>query len=139
MKPITKLSIAALAAIILGTAMSLHPTCAKAEWAGEWSESDTARQIAVTASLYADYRQTVYIFKHPEAHREMNQLIWDPAGYFAVCMAGHAAIAYLLPPGAARQTWQNVILVMQTAVTARNAERGVKSGMGFVVGYTVNF
>jgi len=105
----------------------------------EWSEADTARQITVTASLYADWRQTSYIFDHPERFTELNPLIRNPDNYFAVCAVGHAAVAYLLPSGWIRSTWQNVTIAGQALVTARNAERGVKSRVGFFVGYTIYF
>lgn len=107
--------------------------------AGDWSEADTARQLAVTASLYADYRQTVYIFNHPERFTEGNPLIREPGEYFAACAIGHTAIAYLLPAGMPRAVWQNVTLAVQSVVVARNDQRGVRGGVGFVMGYNHAF
>lgn len=106
----------------------------------QWSEADTARQIVIAATYYADYKQTSYIFGHPEKFSEMNPLIKaDNIGpYFLAAAALAAGVAYVAPDKW-RPYVQTVFIGVQTLTIMHNARAGVGGEHSFYIGYTHRF
>ncbi len=99
--------------------------------AADWTTQDTALQIAVTASLYADYAQTKDIQRYPqcwEANPILGRHPTDKAidRYFLAVAVGHAAIAYALPAGWPRTTWQGAVIAIEVAQVIKNKKAGFR-------------
>ncbi len=116
----------AMAALLLWVCCAFRPVHAQG-----WAAQDTALQIAVTASLAADWAQTKDI-KHYDQCWEENKILGrhptDKAidHYFLAVAVGHAAIAYSLPSGWPRTTWQGAAIAIEVAQVIKNKKAGFR-------------
>jgi hypothetical protein len=89
-------------------------------------------ELAAAIVLHAiDWRQTVWISKHPESFRELNPLLpkFPSQGqvnrYFALTGAAMVAAHYLLPPEYAK--WSTRVWIgLQVGAISKNLAVGVK-------------
>lgn len=92
----------ALAGLLLVIGVCLDDAHA-ADLAQDWSATDTALQLGVTAALYEDCRQTEQIAREPNRFRELNPVLGahpsvpQVRNYFAAAALGSAAASVLLP------------------------------------------
>ena len=119
--------------------------------AGSWSAADTARQVAVTGLMVMDWAQTRTIARSysagaapsgpyaayqrtapPTGYYETNPFlgqhpsVGEVDNYFAAAIIAHAAISYVLPPGAWRQAWQYISIGVELDKTEHNYELGIR-------------
>lgn len=98
--------------------------------ADDWSVADKERQAVYTALHLADYAQTHYIARHPDAFRENNPLLGAHPSvgqvntYFAITLAGHYIIADQLSPKW-RARWQYAWIAAEALQVVRNRSIGV--------------
>lgn len=70
----------------------------------DWSEADTARQIAYTALHLLDWNQSKKIQRNPDLYKETNILLGNHPSqgqsnnYMALTLLGHLALSGMLPP-----------------------------------------
>lgn len=102
--------------------------------ASDWTQADTAREVAYLALHVADWGQTLYISDHPSEFKEYNPVLGahpsrgDVNAYFITTAILHPVISYVLPRPY-REIWQYSTIVLQVGVTAHNASIGI--GFGF--------
>lgn len=100
-------------------------------WANDWNKSDSARELAFSALLIADWSQTLQIADDCDTYIETNPILGSCPSrskvntYMAVSLLGHAGISYLLPRKY-RSTWQNVTLIIQSSYVYNNYQIGLK-------------
>jgi hypothetical protein len=81
--------------------LALVEKCSAAE--DGWTATDTAAQVAVTALLYEDFRQTHFIAVHPDEYHETNVVLGPHPtqaavrNYFLGVAAGSAVLSSVLP------------------------------------------
>jgi len=131
----------ALHTAILAATLALP--CGWAAAADEWTRVDTQRQAIFTGLMVVDYRQTVEgIVKRPGEYVERNTVLgpYPSKGristYFALTVAGHYAVARLLPASARffgkrwnpRAAWQHVGIVVEAGAVHNNIRVGLSIG-----------
>lgn len=91
-----------------------------------WDGGDTARQLALTGLLAADYAQTKTILDDSR-WEELNPLITTETVdfYFPACAVGHFAVAAMLPKKW-RERWQILWIGAQGATVVYNHANGVR-------------
>lgn len=99
--------------------------------ASDWTRADTAWQAASSALIVADWMQTRQIAAHPERWTETNPILGEHPSrgevdaYFAACLIGNAAVAYMLP-SPYRRWWQGATIAVQGYFVARNHSLGIR-------------
>lgn len=105
--------------------------------ADELTREDVIKEAAFATMLIVDYGQTRSIngfCDHAQHYCEMhetNPLLGPHPGdarmrnYFAGVAVTHVAVTYLLPLRY-RATWQNSSIIVEGAITARNARLGLR-------------
>lgn len=100
-------------------------------FAGDWTETDTAYQVAYTALLAMDCAQTRWGASHPSQFEEINPILGkhpSKGKINNVCVAtgiGHFGISYVLPIGA-RRLWQSGGIIIEAFAVGNNKSVGVK-------------
>jgi hypothetical protein len=103
--------------------------CSNAQ-AEDWTATDTALQVAVTAALFADYKQTEEIAHDPRYH-ETNPLLGshpDPErvrNYFLGSAVAAAGVSVLLPHGTVRSGFQTGVLALEIVTIGHNKRIGL--------------
>lgn len=91
--------------------------------------AETEKQLAYTALHFIDYRQTLAI-RTTDTVKETNPILGPKPTrtvtslYFATTLVAHWVVTYTLPPNY-REPWQNGTILLQLAVTSRNAQLGL--------------
>ena len=104
-----------------------------ADAADTWRPEDTARQVAFTALMVADWRQTRAIAVTP-GYYETNIVLGERPnasrvnGYFAGTLLAHTLIAHALPHPW-RERWQSAGIVIQAGAVTRNDAIGLPGGI----------
>lgn len=99
-----------------------------------WTQSDTARELASLGLLGIDWAQTRTTAKNPNIFSEANKFLGPHPSlgkvnnYFAAMMAGHAYLANVLPPEY-RKYLQYGTIGLEGYVSGKNKMLGV--GMTF--------
>lgn len=115
------------------TVLLVHVLCAGVE-ASDWTEADTAREVAYLALHVMDWGQTLDIADHPERFYERNPVLGrhpsrgDVNRYFIITGLLHPVVSYMLPRGW-RDGWQYVTIGVEVGCVGANARLGV--GFGF--------
>ncbi len=99
--------------------------------ASDWTDADTARQVAVTTVLVLDAAQTrdiknysttwetnPMLGKHPSDSRVRN--------YFVGAALGHYAVSRALPAGWPRQAWQYGWIAIEVVQVVKNKRAGFR-------------
>ena len=98
----------------------------------EWSKQDTYRELAWTAILALDYKQTLTIVNDPSKYEEYNPLLGKHPSqrkveiYFASCAIIHPIISYYLPPQY-RKWWQYITIGVEAGAIGNS----LRAGIGF--------
>lgn len=109
--------------LLVGALLSVGATA-------DWTQGDTARQLALTTLLILDWGQTRDIATNPRFH-ELNPLLGrNPStgrvdNYFAATTVGHYLVSRALPPEY-RRVWQYLWIGSQTATVHWNYQMGVR-------------
>ena len=100
-------------------------------YAGDWSPSDTKREVAYLTLHIIDWAQTRDIARNPREGRKESNPILGPApsvgevnSYFMATGLGHLAISYLLPSNP-RFMWQGFTITIEAFVIGHNYSAGV--------------
>lgn len=100
-------------------------------FAGDWSTSDTAREIVWQSLHYVDWQQTLTIAKNPLQYNETNPILGrhpsvdDVRTYMAITAFLHLGISYALPEKY-RDGWQWLTIGMTGSAVARNYNVGIR-------------
>lgn len=111
-------------------ALGLLLTVSGCASSGHWSRADTYREMAFVGVMALDWSTTLTIADHPGNWREINPILGEHPSrgkvntYFASAIAGHAIIAYLLPPKY-RVWWQYGWIGLEAGVDAKNLTTGI--------------
>ena len=112
-----------LAVLLVGALLSVDATA-------DWTQEDTARQLAFTGLQLIDWGQTRDIAQNPN-RRELNPILGpnpsttDVDVYFAATTLGHYVVSRALPPEY-RKVWQYVWIGAQAGNVVRNYQLGVR-------------
>lgn len=93
------------------------------------STQEVEKQLLYSTLHFIDYRQTLAIQSTPTV-KETNPILGPKPStkttstYFATTLAAHWLVTYALPPSY-REPWQNGTILLQLAVTTRNAKLGL--------------
>jgi hypothetical protein len=97
----------------------------------QWRDEDTVRQVAITALLFVDYKQSSITTSCTEKCWELNPLLGDHPSpvrlrnYFLTMAVSSAILAYELPPKW-RTRFQYGTLTLESVVVLRNQQLGFK-------------
>lgn len=97
----------------------------------EWTSDDTAWEVTYATLHIIDWGQTRHIAKNPELFHENNPILGKHPSvgkvntFLALTLAGHVAVARLLPKKA-RRVWQVVWIGVEASCVAHNASIGIK-------------
>jgi len=114
----------------LATAQLL-PDLPRASTSRDWSDADTARQTALTLTLYADYAQTRSITRIPGLYEHNPILGPQPSdrrisAYFLTSAVLAYGTARALPAGWPRSGFQYGVIALQVAVILHNRRVGLQ-------------
>lgn len=109
--------------------------------ADRWRKEDTARQLIMTAIVTMDYKQTLDITRSPN-HTERNPFLGEYPSkkkvryLIPLALAGHTAVAYMLPHKY-REIWQGVGIGVESWAVGSNDNNGLEqSEYGVDAGFT---
>jgi hypothetical protein len=117
-------------------APSPQPSPARGEGKSTWTTMDTSLEVVYGAFHVMDWSQTLHFVRNPERYYERNNILgrYPSEGrvnsYFALTLAGHAAVAYVLPKPW-RTIWQSVWIGIEANQVNRNRELGVGISLHF--------
>lgn len=117
-------------ALIACLVILLCALASRANAADTWTVPDTALQVAVTAALYEDYKQTEQIASEPSRYHETNPILGEhPSGgkvrnYFIGSALASAGIAYVLPKPY-REAFQAGVLGVEVVAIGHNKHIGL--------------
>lgn len=111
----------------------------------EWTEEKMARELVFAVALINDWQQTLIIADKP-GKREKNRILGPKPHrdnvniYFAGCLIGHAAVAYMLPDNYAK-IWQDVWIGIETNSSNNNVKKGhvEEVSVGYRLTHTIKF
>jgi hypothetical protein len=99
--------------------------------AAEWTQADTAREVAYQVVAAMDWAQTRTTAKHPEQWQELNVVLGKHPSvdrvnaYFAATGLAHYYISKALPADW-RAGWEYLSIGFEGAVVAHNFHLGVR-------------
>jgi hypothetical protein len=109
---------------------------ARGEGKSTWTTMDTSLEVVYGAFHVMDWSQTLHFVRNPERYYERNNILgrYPSEGrvnsYFALTLAGHAAVAYVLPKPW-RTIWQSIWIGIEANQVNRNRELGVGISLHF--------
>jgi hypothetical protein len=109
---------------------------ARGEDVKKWTAMDTSLEITYGAFHVMDWTQTLHLSRNPNGLHELNTIMGrNPSegrvnSYFAMTLAGHAAVAYMLPKPW-RTIWQSVWIGIEYDVVRQNREAGLGISLHF--------
>jgi len=122
----TKAVIVLLVTILIVLITTLHGNAAD-----KWSRQDYQLEAVCLVLKAVDWRQTVYIAKHPVRYKEWNPVLGKHPSksqvntYFALTAVGHVFVTHVLP-AKWRSYWQCFWIGLSGYNVARNVSIGIK-------------
>jgi len=117
-------------------APSPQPSPARGEDVNRWTTMDTSLEVIYGAFHVMDWGQTLHFVRNPDRYFETNNILgrYPSEGrvnsYFALTLAGHAAVAYILPKPW-RTIWQSVWIGIEANQVECNRQVGVGISLHF--------